>query len=112
MHLVRDLLDKQLVDKSDHRIGKIDGLVVELKRGEQPEVVALELGRGVVSDRLIASLVPRKGRRRSRSFRIHWWDVVEVDVSVKVDVDRSQVPVERWQQWLRDNVLSHIPGGS
>ena len=40
MDLVRDVLDKQLVDRSSDRLGKVDGLVVSFAAGEQARVNA------------------------------------------------------------------------
>ena len=36
MHIVRDLLDKELIDVNWQHMGRIDGLGMELRDGEQP----------------------------------------------------------------------------
>ncbi|WP_337269946.1 hypothetical protein [Oryzifoliimicrobium ureilyticus] len=107
MHLVRDLLDKQLVDSEERPIGRVDGIVINLSERGPPRVTALETGSGVVQDRFGLSTSKRR-------FRISYDRVrdVGIDVDVDVEVDRDALPVVRWQEWLRKNVLRWIPGGS
>ncbi|MVA37771.1 PRC-barrel domain-containing protein [Agrobacterium vitis] len=104
MHLVRDLLDKQLVDLHDNKIGQVDGIVIELSDGRQPQVSAIETGSGVVLDRL-------GWRTNSRRYRIPYSKVRDVGVDVSIDIDRQEMPIEKWQEWLRRHVLRWIPGG-
>ena len=42
--LVRDLLDKQLVDRRHEPMGRVDGVVLTFADGEQPRVTSLESG--------------------------------------------------------------------
>lgn len=105
MHVVRDLLDKQLVDRNGNRIGQVDGLLIELRDGEQPRVKAIETGSGVVLDRL-------GWRTEARRHRIPFHRVRDVDIAVALDIDRAEMPVTKWQDWLRVNILRWIPGGS
>ena len=44
MDLVRDILDAQLVDAHGHNIGRVDGILLELRAGRPPRVAAMELG--------------------------------------------------------------------
>ncbi len=104
MHLVRDLLDKQLVDRGGNRIGQVDGLVIDLLPGEQPRVKAIETGLGVVLDRL-------GWRTKNRRHRISIKEIRDVDIAVALDVDSDEMPVTKWQNWLRHRVLRWIPGG-
>ncbi|MBO9136492.1 hypothetical protein J5289_18390 [Rhizobium sp. B230/85] len=104
MHLVRDLLDKQLLDREGNKIGQVDGLVIELRQGAQPKIDAIETGSGVVLDRL-------GWRTANRRYRIPYTKVRDVDIAVSLDVDRTEMPVTRWQNWLRQNILRWIPGG-
>lgn len=105
MHLVRDLLDKQLVDRNNNRIGQVDGLVIVLRDGERPKVDAIETGSGVVLDRLGWTTETRRHRISLRKVR-------DIDMVVALELDRDEMPVTQWQDWLRKNVLRWIPGGS
>jgi sporulation protein YlmC with PRC-barrel domain len=105
MHLVRDLLDKQLVDGGENKIGKVDGLVIEVRDGGPPRIAAIETGAGVVLERL--------GWRTTRHrYRVAFEKVIDVGVDVTLNVDPQQMPVVQWQDWLRRHVLRWIPGGS
>ncbi|MEZ2223539.1 hypothetical protein [Rhizobium sp. RCC_161_2] len=104
MHLVRDLLDKQLLDPDQHKIGKVDGVVMEYRDDQQPRIAALETGSGVVLDRL-------GWRTKSRRFRVNFAKVCDVGVAVTVRVSREEMPVTQWQEWLRRHILRWIPGG-
>jgi sporulation protein YlmC with PRC-barrel domain len=117
--LIRDVLDKQLVDKQQNRIGKADGIVLSLSDGDAPRVAFIEIGSLTLSRRL--------GRRpqrwmlwirrtagtesAARPFRVPWAKVRDVGVDIELDVDRFETPLERWQEWLRRHVINWIPGG-
>lgn len=58
MELVRDLLDKQLIDRNGVNTGRVDGIVVELREDGPPRLVALEAGPAVLAYRV----GPRMGR--------------------------------------------------
>ena len=38
MHLVRDLLDKRVVDRDGVPVGRVDGLLMEVREGEPPRM--------------------------------------------------------------------------
>lgn len=112
MHLVRDVLDKQLVDRERVRVGRVDDIVLRLDEGGRPKVEALELGTSILVRRLLIGVGLRSLARSSSSgYRLAWSHVERVSVDITVDVDRRELPLERWQQWLRRSVLRWIPGG-
>lgn len=108
MELVRDLLDKQLVDRNGVNTGRVDGIVVELREDGPPRLVALEAGPAVLAYRV----GPRMGRwvtwlvrRFSRNHdaercRIPWSQVVSVDLDVVIDIDVNATPLLAWQRWI------------
>ena len=50
--LVHDVLDGQLVDRREERVGRIDDLVLELREGEAPRVAAILVGGPARADRV------------------------------------------------------------
>ena len=54
MDLVRDVLDELLRDRRGRKMGRVDGIVLELRDGEPPRVVALHSG--------LETLARREGR--------------------------------------------------
>ena len=118
MELIRDILDKQAVDREETKIGKVDGLIAELRPGEPPRVTFVEIG----SVELARRLGPRLGRWASRigeklggkehrqPYRIPWNKVRDIGVDIEFDVDVQETTIFDWQDWLRDHVISRIPG--
>jgi hypothetical protein len=120
MHIFRELLDKQIVDRDEERMGRVDAILVELRDSEPPVVTDLELGGVSIAHRVhprlerwAERLHNRLGIRRSARYRIPWSKVLEVDIHrVKVDVHADDTPAMDWERWLRRNVIGKIPGAS
>ncbi|RUW27477.1 hypothetical protein [Mesorhizobium sp. M4B.F.Ca.ET.013.02.1.1] len=118
MDLLRDLLDKQVVDRRQVKIGKVDGLVAELRHGKPPRIVAVELGSITLARRLgsrpgrwVAWLAARLGgERHAEPHRIAWKKVRNIGVDIEVDVDVRRAAIFDWQDWLRDHIIGRIPG--
>jgi hypothetical protein len=118
MKLLRDILDKQVVDRGHVNIGKVDSIVAELKPGKPPRVSAVELGSIALARRLgarpgrwTARLVARlSGRRRARPHRISWNKVRDIGVDIEFDIDVRRTRIFAWQYWLREHVVGRIPG--
>ena len=117
MHLVRDLLDQQLVDRRKRPMGRVDGVILELRSGAAPRVVALESGLATLARRLHPRLVPlverierRLGVSDGRALRYRCATVRRIAVDVELDVDAVEVGADAWERWLRARLLRHIPG--
>jgi hypothetical protein len=117
VELVRDVLDKQIEDKDNVKIGKVDGLIVALRKGRAPRVVALELGTATVAarisprlgrwvERLEATLGITKGER----VRILFEHVTRTGIDVEIDIEGKRTGALEWEDWLRDHVIGPIPG--
>ncbi|PYQ31315.1 MAG: hypothetical protein DMF56_05300 [Acidobacteria bacterium] len=108
--LIRDILDKQLVDKDEKQMGRIDGVVIELRDGQPPRVDHFELGFTVLAKRVYprAAAWTRRGARQ----HVPWDEVHEVTQHhVKLDVDAEKTPAFDWERWLRKHIVSKLPGG-
>jgi hypothetical protein len=117
MELVRDVLDNQVHDANDCKIGKVDGIVVVLRKGRAPRVIALELGTMTLAYRIhrrlgdcVARLERRMGITKSDPVRIQFEHVVKTGIDVKVDIDGKRTGALEWEDWLRRNVIGRIPG--
>lgn len=118
VELVRDCLDKQLIDRNGRKMGRVDGIVMEFEKGERPPRVAfLEVGAVTGARRLnsrLAKWVERISKRwkidRSDPFRIPWSKVVLSGIDVTVDVDAEETPALDWEKWLRRKIIGRIPG--
>jgi len=119
MDLVRDLLDNQLVDRNQQRIGRIDGIVLELRDGRPPRVLAMEVGFATAARRVH----PRFGAL-VRKLAVRWLPVSmrpvrlsprlfrDIGVDVEIDIDAStDRRLLRLEKWLRTHVVGRLPGG-
>ncbi len=119
MDLVRDLLDAQLVDRNGRNIGRIDGIVLEVRAKSAPRVAALETGVIVVARRLhpaIARWLRRLFIAISpvplRPMRIPPHRIRDIGVDIELDVDANADPqFLRLEKWLRRHVVEKLPGG-
>lgn len=118
MELVRDVLDKQLVDREGEKMGRADGVVLEIRGEAPPRVDALELGFVVIARRLhprvenwVRRLRARWSVRKVARYRIPWSLVQEVKPDcVQIDVRVIDTPAYDWEKWLRRKVIRHLPG--
>ena len=108
MDLIRDVLDNQLVDRNQRRMGKIDGIIVEFRPAEPPRLKCIEVGWATKARRL-HPLLARWISRWSHPYRIPWTKIRDVGVDVEVDVDANETPLLRYEQRLR-RWLTKLPG--
>jgi len=115
--LVRDVLDKQMLDRNDCEMGRVDGLVIEVPEGGQPRLVRLESGATVPFARIGKWLVGpvRKiermfGPKRLTPVRIPWSKVVKLGRDVHLDVDAEETTALAWEKWVEKAIIDRIPG--
>jgi hypothetical protein len=115
MELGREVLDQQLVDRNDINMGKVDGILLELREGRPPRVAAILTGGHLLAHRLhprierwSRRLTRHWGPGRTEPLRIPWSKVRKIGVDVKVDLAAEQgIP---WEHWVRDHIIAHLPG--
>ena len=119
VHLVRDVLDQQVVDTEKGNVGKVDGVVIEINDDGSARVLYLDLGTAVLARRLSTRLADFYERLRHRfvrnpapPFRISWKKVRHIDVAVHVDIDTAERDAYRLERWLRDHFIGRIPGAT
>ncbi|MFE1746133.1 hypothetical protein [Coleofasciculus sp. H7-2] len=117
MDIIRDVLDNQLVDRNQQKMGKIDGIVMELRDGEPPRLAYIEVGATVLARRLhprlerwVAAILNKWGAKHSQPFRIPLSKVRDVGIDVEVDLEAEATPALAYEQWLRDRIIGRIPG--
>ncbi len=93
MDLVRDLLDTLVVDRNGREMGRVDTIVLDVRDGAPPEVVALELGPAVLAyrlgpwlGRLVAGIEHAFEVDAGRPVRVRLKDVLSIHNHVKVDL--------------------------
>ena len=118
LELARDVLDKQILDADGERMGRVDGMLLDLSGDGPPRVVALSLGFVVLAARLHPRLVGPLRRlrrwsvRRTARYRIPWERVEKITPQhVHVAVHSAETPADAWERWLLAHVVEHLPGG-
>jgi hypothetical protein len=118
LHLIRDVLDKQLVDSETVPLGRVDGIVLLVASDRtQPRVIQIESGVATLLRRLstrwarwVQWLGRQLGVRWRAPVRIGWAkiDTIGREVMLKTRADNS--PLLARERWLRDHLIRHIPG--
>jgi len=116
MDLMRDCLDKQLEDSNKRRMGRVDGIILDIEDGRQPHVAYVEVGVKTLLDRLsprMADVVAgwlKKLGVATDPYRIAWGKVKVGLNTVVADVEAEKTPALEWELWLRKKVIGRIPG--
>ena len=116
--LVRDVLDKQIVDAEKCKVAKVDGIILALRQNRPPRVMALEMAQatawrrihprlGAFAEWLRAKFEPGQGAVP----RILFEHVVDVGIDVHVNIDGRRSRALLWEDWLEERVIAKIPGG-
>lgn len=118
LDVIRDILDKQLIDRDGTSMGRADGVVLEIRDGEQPVVDHLQLGAIVLARRLhpravrVVEWFRRRWPVRHEAVQVVRWpqiaDITSHDIRLNLEVEKT--PAFDWERWLRDHVVSKIPG--
>jgi hypothetical protein len=120
LELARDVLDKQVVDREEIKMGRVDGLLLELREGQPPRIEAIEMGGVVLAARIhprLARFVDgwrrRFGVRKTAVYRVPWSDVLGITAcDIKIDAAACDTPNFAWERWLQDHVICHIPAAA
>jgi len=118
MNLVRDVLDKKLIDREDEEMGRVDGLVMQVGEKSQPRITHIEIGGTTLGARLhptFARLAKKMaqmwGPKRRGPVRIPWSHVKTVGRNIKLDVRAKETGAVAWEIWIARHIIERIPGG-
>jgi sporulation protein YlmC with PRC-barrel domain len=90
--LVRDLLDKRVVDRNGRDMGRVDGIELEVPADGPPRVIAVLIGPSVLGQRLhpivgrwVVAIEQAMGFADGRPIRIPVGEIRDIDRDIKVD---------------------------
>jgi len=108
MDLVRDLLDKKVVDRNGREMGRVDSIVIEVREDGAPRVIAIEMGPAVLAHRVhpvlgrwVAGLEHALGIAEGRPLRIAIGQIISLNDHVKVDLAFGETAAATLEQRLR-----------
>jgi hypothetical protein len=120
LHAGLALLDRQLVDRAGRLCGKVDDLELgEIDGADGLHVTALLSGPGALLcrtghvragmwlRRTVAAVFPGD---RDDPVRIPIERVTDIGSHVTLGLDASGLATSAGERWIRDHVISHIPG--
>jgi sporulation protein YlmC with PRC-barrel domain len=113
-----ELLDRELIDCDGKEAGTVDD--VELAwppGGGPPYVTAILAGPGALARRLggrlgewVASVHRRLNPDDGDPARIPFGVVKRIGSAIELSVPRRDLPITRFEDWVRDHIISKIPG--
>ncbi|HET7457601.1 MAG TPA: hypothetical protein VFJ74_08090 [Gemmatimonadaceae bacterium] len=116
MNLVHDVLDRVVVDRNECHVGRVDGLVLELRDGAPPRVAEIEIGAetamrrvGGWLGRLAEALGRWTGDATRGPTRVPWQVVTVVGKYVALDVEAEDTDALALELWLREHVVAKVP---
>lgn len=118
LRLIRDVLDKLLVDCDGVPLGRVDGIVLVIGgKDSRPRVAQIESGLATLARRLNARFaralhwcVRTAGLRWRRPIRISWSEIELLGKELKLDVSAKNSRLLARERWLRDHIIRRIPG--
>jgi sporulation protein YlmC with PRC-barrel domain len=110
--VVRDVLDKSVIDRNGREMGRVDGILLHQEAGQPAHLTAILIGPSVLADRLhsrlgrmIRALERRFGVDRDRPTRIDFSEIDGIDRKVRVRLTISDTAVgaieQRLRSWVR-----------
>jgi len=117
IRLIAEVLDKQVVDTNGDNAGKVDGMILEVRDGAPPRVVAIEVSPITLLARFNRRLATwyakrdaRLGHGRGTPFRIPWENIQRSKLSILIDSAVDDTPINALEDWLRAKIVDRIPG--
>ncbi len=117
MDLIREVLDKRILDCDDRIAGRVDGLIMQIDGSGQPRVTDLSSGGPAVFARLGGWAVALAkffaglwGPKRRSPVRIPWSDIDHFGRNVKLRVSCEDTKLMAWENWVGDHIIRRVPG--
>lgn len=115
MYVVKDLLDKAVVDRNGTPMGRIDGIVLDDGADRPMRLKAILIGPAALGyrvwpllGRVIAALEDALGLGEGRPVEIAFGHVIEIEPHVKIDLVVSDTAAEAVEHQLR-RLLRKLP---
>jgi sporulation protein YlmC with PRC-barrel domain len=116
VHVVRDVLDKSVVDRNGREMGRVDGIVLALGDGQPPRLEAILIGPIALGyrlhptvGRLVTALERRLGLDAGRPVRVEFGDIETVQHKVRIALAIGETAAEAVERRLRAWVVK-VPG--
>ena len=119
VHLYHDVIDAQLVDRHQEKIGRVDELLLELEDGKPPRVATIVIGGAARARRVGRWMVACHravhalfGQRAEHESRVPFDAVRCIADTIQLDVEADSLDSMHLERWLATHVIRRIPGAS
>ena len=116
MDVVRDVLDKAVIDRNGREMGRIDGILLEQQPDQPLRLAAVLIGPAALGDRvhprlgrLVRWIERRFGVDHNRPARVEFADIEHIETKVRLRLTISDTAVAAVEQRLRSWLL-RLPG--
>lgn len=116
MKLVHEVLDREVVDRDQRHLGRVDGLALEIRDGAPPRVAYVEIGGATAMGRVAGwlgrfaiALRRRAGGSTRGPTRLPWAVVTGIGRALEVDADAESTNALALELWLREHVVDKLP---
>jgi hypothetical protein len=114
--LARDVLDKLVLDRRRHVIGRADGIVLSMRADRPPRVAAIEMGMTTLARRLstrlerwISGVERWLGVHDGKPLRIPFETVTIQRNQLAADIDGDEAGAYVWERWWRHHLVERLP---
>ena len=115
-HLAHDLLDKQMISSDREKVGRVDGIIIQLHERSAPRIIAVESGMETVLHRIhcgtgwLRALARRLGvEHAGAAATIPFTRIKTIGIDVRLSMTADETGANVWEDWLRRRVIDHIP---
>ena len=117
MKLIRDVLDKKLLDREECPMGRVSGLLMHVGEETQPRITHILIGGPTLWMR-VHPFLGRMSKKlgglwdpgHNEPVKIPWSRVESVGREVKLDVEAKETGALDWEIWVARHIIEHIPG--
>ena len=114
--LAHDLLDKQMISADHEKVGRVDGIILQLRARRAPRVIAVESGIEAVLRRVHygGRLLRRIGRwlgvkNDGAPAEIAFDKIRSIGLDVRLTLTADEAGTKDWEDWFREHVVERIP---
>jgi hypothetical protein len=118
MDLVRDMLDKRVVDRNGRDMGRVDRIAIQLRAGQPPRVSGIEIGPSALAHRLnrftgclAEAFECAFGVEQGRPVRLRFAELLDIDNHVRAGVAVGETAASAVEQRLR-RLVGSLPRSS
>ena len=106
-----NLLDHQVIDRTDRMCGNVDDVELDLDADGRLVVTGIRVGGGALAHRLGSGRLGRWLERFHAAEPVPLARIAAITDHVRLSLEAEELPTFAGERWVQDHVIAHIPGG-